>query len=112
VTDEQSHPEVSDEATSLATRLLALGSTQRLRIVAELLAGELHVSELARRVEMSRALLYMHLTKLEAAGFVSGRLELGDDGKAVKIFKVVPFDITVNPEVIAAAVSSHTPNKE
>ncbi len=110
--DEQSHPEVADEATSLAARLLALGSTQRLRIVAELLAGELHVSELARRVEMSRALLYMHLTKLEAAGFVSGRLELGDDGKAVKIFKVVPFDIAINPEAIATAVSSGNPTKE
>jgi DNA-binding transcriptional ArsR family regulator len=72
------------DAESLSTRLTAIASAQRMRIIA-LLAGEkLHVSELARRVGMSRALLYMHLTKLEEAGFVAGHLELSDDGKALK----------------------------
>ncbi len=69
---------------TLVSQLLAVASPQRMRILAELSHRELHVSELARQVEMSRALLYMHLRKLEVAGFVSGRLELGDDGKAVK----------------------------
>jgi DNA-binding transcriptional ArsR family regulator len=90
---------------SLSAMLAAIASPQRMRIVA-LLAGErLHVSELARRVGMSRALLYMHLTKLEEAGFIAGHLELSDDGKALKFFQVVPFTITIDPAAIVAAVA-------
>lgn len=92
-------------AEAFAERLSAIASAQRLRILAELVAGERHVSELARRVEMSRALLYMHLRKLEAAGYIVGRLELGDDGKAVRIYSVEPFSLDINPQVIAAVVT-------
>src|SRR5690606_40852354 len=89
----------------LSDRLAAIASPQRMRIIS-LLAGErLHVSELARRVGMSRALLYMHLTKLEEAGFVTGHLELSDDGKALKYFEVVPFAITIDAAAIVAAVA-------
>jgi transposase-like protein len=49
---------------ALSQRLAAFASPQRMRIIAELMTGQTHVSELARRVGMSRALLYMHLTKL------------------------------------------------
>lgn len=90
----------------LGNWLAAIASPQRMRILAELAGGQLHVSELARRVEMSRALLYMHLTKLEQAGFVAGHLELGDDGKALKYFEVVPFSTTVDLESIIAAVAA------
>lgn len=91
-------------AETLSNQLAAIASPQRMRIIA-LLAGErLHVSELARRVGMSRALLYMHLAKLEEAGFVAGHLELSDDGKALKFFEAVPFEISVTPAVIVAAV--------
>ena len=99
----------TESTESLVERLLAIASPQRFRIIAELVHGEVHVSELARRLEMSRALLYMHLRKLEVAGFVSGHLELGDDGKAIKIYEVVPFSVVVSPEVIARAV---TPTEE
>ena len=97
------------DAAELSNRLAAIASPQRMRIIA-LLAGErLHVSELARRMEMSRALLYMHLTKLEEAGFVGGHLELSDDGKAMKFFEVLPFAIAVDAKTIVDAVSkSHT----
>ena len=61
-----------------------MANPQRLRIVAELSDGRVHVSELARRLGMSRPLLYMHLDKLEKAGLVAGRLELSVDGKAMK----------------------------
>jgi len=91
-------------AEELSSRLAAIASTQRLRIIAELVDEKLHVSELARRMEMSRPLLYMHLAKLEEAGFVTGHLELSDDGKALKFFESVPFDISVTPAVIVAAV--------
>lgn len=93
-------------AEELATRLTAIASVQRLRILANLAEGTVHVSELARRVGMSRALLYMHLTKLEEAGYVAGHLELSEDGKALKIFRAVPFTITIDQRVITAAVAA------
>lgn len=91
-------------AEELSSRLTAIASPQRMRIIAQLAGESLHVSELARRMEMSRALLYMHLAKLEEAGFVTGHLELSEDGKALKFFEAVPFDITITPTVILAAV--------
>ena len=93
------------DAEVLATRLAAIASVQRMRIISELGDEPLHVSELARRVGMSRPLLYMHLRKLEEAGFVAGHLELGPDGKAMNIFEVAPFALTITPDVIAAAIS-------
>ena len=99
------------DAETLSMRLAAIASPQRMRIIATLAGQRLHVSELARRVEMSRALLYMHLSKLEEAGFVSGELELGADGKALKFFEVVPFSLTVDVGAIVAAVGAPDPAK-
>lgn len=90
----------------LSDRLAAIASPQRMRILATLAGEELHVSELARRLGMSRPLLYMHLTKLEEAGFVSGRLELSDDGKALKCFQIQPFSLVIDAKTITAAVAS------
>lgn len=87
----------------LAARLAAIASPQRIRILAELADAPRHVSELARRVEMSRALLYMHLTKLEEAGYVTGHLELGEDGRALKVFEAVPFSLTLDLQTLASA---------
>ncbi|GAA2611116.1 winged helix-turn-helix domain-containing protein [Dactylosporangium fulvum] len=84
--------------------LAALASPHRLRIVAALTHGRAYVSELARRLEMNRPLLYMHLRRLEAAGLVSGALETARDGSSVKYFEVVPFAVALTPEAIAAAV--------
>ncbi|TFD27559.1 ArsR/SmtB family transcription factor [Cryobacterium cryoconiti] len=89
-------------------RLAALANPHRFRIIALLAEESLHVSELARRLGMSRALLYMHLQRLEAAGYVTGHLELSDDGKALKFFEVVPFEVTTNVASIAAAVAADT----
>ncbi|MEH6780760.1 MAG: winged helix-turn-helix domain-containing protein [Rhodoglobus sp.] len=89
----------------LGAWLAAVANPQRMRILAELSSGQQHVSELARRVGMSRALLYMHLAKLEEAGFVAGHHELSDDGKALKLFEVVPFRVTVTPALLARAVA-------
>jgi predicted transcriptional regulator len=47
----------------------------------------------------------MHLTKLEEAGFVKGHLELGQDGKALKYFEIVPFAITVDIAAVKNAVA-------
>src|ERR1700757_884991 len=84
--------------------LTAIAHPLRLRIVAELRDGWVHVSELARRLGMSRPLLYMHLDKLEKAGLVAGRLELSGDGKAMKYFELEPFDLHLNAETIITAL--------
>lgn len=85
-----------------------MGHAQRLRIVAELAGGRLYVSELARRLGISRPLLYMHIERLEKAGMVLGALELSDDGKALKYFELAPFDLHLNVETIVAAVREDT----
>ncbi|MGO9276212.1 MAG: ArsR/SmtB family transcription factor [Streptosporangiaceae bacterium] len=84
--------------------LTAVANPQRLRIIAELGGGRVHVSELARRLGMSRPLLYMHLDKLEKAGLVTGQLELSDDGKAMKYFELAPFEVRLTPDLISEAV--------
>jgi DNA-binding transcriptional ArsR family regulator len=84
--------------------LTAVANPQRMRVVAELTGGRVHVSELARRLGMSRPLLYMHLDRLEKAGLVVGQLELSEDGKAMKYFELAPFDIQLTAQAITDAV--------
>ncbi|MDA3647756.1 winged helix-turn-helix domain-containing protein [Saccharopolyspora indica] len=88
----------------LLALLSAVGHAQRLRIIAELADGRLYVSELARRLGMSRPLLYMHLERLEKAELVAGNLELSADGKALKYFELRPFEFTLDVDVIRAAL--------
>lgn len=90
----------------LSTVLAAVASPQRMAILNELREGRLHVSELARRAGMSRALLYMHLAKLEAAAFVSTSLELSPDGTALKFVSLRPFSLQVDIDTISAAVGN------
>jgi predicted transcriptional regulator len=52
----------------------------------------------------------MHLQRLEAAGLVSGSLELSEDGKAMKYFEVTPFAYTLTPETIAQAARTISEN--
>ena len=62
---------------------------------------------------MSRPLLYMHLDRLEKAGLVNGHLELSDDGKAMKYFELVPFELRVTAEtVISALAADQTQGKQ
>jgi len=84
--------------------LTAVANPLRLRIVAELSGGRVHVSELARRLGISRPLLYMHLDRLEKAGLIVGQLELSEDGKAMKYFELNPFDVRLTAEAITEAV--------
>ncbi|RJL32062.1 ArsR/SmtB family transcription factor [Bailinhaonella thermotolerans] len=84
--------------------LTALGHPVRLRVLAELAEGRVHVSELARRAGVSRPLLYMHLERLEAARLVEGRLELSDDGKAMKYIELLPFDLRLTIDTVLAAL--------
>jgi len=94
----------------LLTMLTAVANPLRLRVIAELADGRVHVSELARRLGISRPLLYMHLDRLEKAGIVTGHLELSEDGKAMKYFELAPFELRLNADVITEALraSDHT----
>ena len=80
--------------------LSALDNPHRLRVLAALSGKRNYVSQLAREVGMSRPLLHMHLQRLEAAGLIAGTLELSEDGKAMKYFEVIPFEINLTPERI------------
>ncbi|HEY3506554.1 MAG TPA: helix-turn-helix domain-containing protein [Actinocatenispora sp.] len=81
-----------------------LANPHRLRVVAALTHRRRYVSELARELGISRALLQLHLKKLESAGLVTAQLELSDDGKAMKYYEVTEFAIELTPRRVAAAV--------
>src|SRR5690606_20728265 len=86
----------------------ALDHPLRLRVIAALAAGRRYISALARELGISRPLLYLHLDRLEKAGLVTGSLELGKDGKAVKWYELRPFAIRITPTVVVTAVAHLT----
>lgn len=92
----------------LVQMLSTLASPHRLRVVAALVRERNYVSRLARELGISRALLQVHLRKLEAAGLVSAHLELSEDGKAMKFYEVNQFVYTLTPAAIAAAAETLT----
>lgn len=93
--------------TDLLKALAALSNPHRMRILAALVqSGRQYVSELARQIGISRPLLYLHLQKLEAAGFVKSELALSDDGKALNWFEACEFEMTLSPEVIVATAAN------
>ena len=92
----------------LVEMLAALANPIRLRIVARLAGGRDYVSHLAREIGISRPLLHMHLQRLEAAGLVVGKLELSEDGKAMKFYEVADFDLRLTAAALAEAVRTLT----
>ncbi|WP_256961681.1 ArsR family transcriptional regulator [Streptomyces sp. NRRL B-24572] len=92
----------------LVLMLATLANPHRLRVVAVLAGGRKYVSQLARDLGISRALLQVHLKKLEAAGLVSAQLEISPEGKAMKFYEVTPFAVHLTPESIAAVLPTLT----
>jgi predicted transcriptional regulator len=90
--------------------LATLANPHRLRIVATLAQERTYVSQLARELDISRALLQVHLRKLEAAGLVSPVIEVSEDGKAMKFYEVTPFTLQLTPKTIALAAQTLTAN--
>src|SRR5580658_8455112 len=86
--------------------LATLANPHRLRVVAALAAERDYVSRLARELGISRALLQVHLRKLEAAGLVSATIEVSEDGKAMKFYEVTPFTLQLTPKTIMVAVQT------
>ena len=83
--------------------LATLANPHRMRVVAALARERNYVSALARDLGISRALLQVHLRKLESAGLVRSAVEVSGDGKAMKFYEVAPFALLLTPEAIAAA---------
>ena len=81
------------DAARLAQMLSALGSEPRLRIIASLETDSTHVSELARRLGMSRPLLYQHLNRLEAAGLIESGLEQLGESRVRKHYWSLRFSL-------------------
>ena len=89
--------------------LATLANPHRLRVVAALAAERNYVSQLARELDISRALLQVHLRKLQAAGLVTADIEVSADGKAMKFYEVTPFALQLTPQAIQMAVRTlHT----
>jgi len=98
-----------DELTTgdeLLRMLAALASGHRLRILAVLHREPAYVSQLARDVGLSRPLVHMHLQRLEQAGLVSSRLELSEEGKAMRFYEVTAFAVEISPTRIAEAAQT------
>jgi predicted transcriptional regulator len=91
--------------------LATLSNPHRVRVVAALAGGRNYVSRLARELDISRALLQVHLKKLEAAGLVFSKMELSEDGKAMKFYEVNPFSVHLTPEFLASVAETLTIEK-
>jgi len=87
--------------SGLLEALSALANPHRLQIITALLNEANYVSQLAREIGISRPLLIMHLKKLEDASLVKSRLELSGDGKAMRYYEVINFNIQLTPELIS-----------
>jgi predicted transcriptional regulator len=86
--------------------LATLANPHRLRVVSALAEERNYVSRLARDLGISRALLQVHLRKLEAAGLVTANIEVSEDGKAMKFYEVTPFVLHLTPKTIMIAARS------
>ena len=84
----------------MLTVLTVLASPHPMQVVAALAEERNYVSQLARDLGISRALLQMHLRKLGAAGLVPASVEVSAHGKAMKFYEVAPRALHGTPEMI------------
>jgi len=78
----------------------ALSHPMRIKIIGILSEKRRYVSELAKLMNMSRPLLYMHLKKLDDAAIVVSNYEISTSGKSMKYYEVKAFDIRLTPELL------------
>src|ERR1700752_231328 len=88
--------------------LATLANPHRLRVVAALAEERNYVSQLARELGISRALLQVHLRKLDAAGLISAAIEVSAAGKARKFYDVTPFALQLTPGTTMVAARTLT----
>jgi len=104
--------ETFKDGDALLRALATLANPHRLRIVATLAAERNYVSRLARDLGISRALLQVHLRRLEAAGLVSASVEVSADGKAMKFYEVAPFALHLTPDTIRIAAQTLSTDRD
>jgi len=104
--------ETFKDGDALLRALATLANPHRLRIVATLAAERNYVSRLARDLGISRALLQVHLRRLEAAGLVSASMEVSADGKAMKFYEVAPFALHLTPDTIRIAAQTLSTDRD
>jgi len=78
----------------------ALSHPMRIKIAGILANERKYVSELAKIMQMSRPLLYMHLKKLEEAALVNSHYEISDSGKTMKYYELKTFSIGLTPDLL------------
>lgn len=88
------------KAEEYVTLFDAFSHPVRIKIIGVLTNGRQYVSELARLVNISRPLLYMHLKKLETAGLVESTMEISDNGKAMKYYTLLNFELQITKELL------------
>jgi ArsR family transcriptional regulator len=93
--------------TELAAKLDALGHPLRLKIVAALSQQEMYLNEIANSIGVSRALAKIHLKKLEKAGIAKSRIVTAEgEAKALRYYKLEPFDIHVSAQLLQKEVEN------
>ncbi len=79
----------------------ALSHPLRVKILKLLLEKEWYIYELAKELNISRQLLYLHIRKLERAGLVESDLRLDEKEPRVKRFyKAKKFKVVIDDELI------------
>ncbi len=75
----------------------AISHPLRLKLLYMLSEREWYVYELAKELSVSRQVLYLHLKRLEKAGFVESDLRLEDDDmRAKKFFRLKDFNVSID----------------
>ena len=93
----------------------ALSHPVRIKIIGILAEGRQYVSELARLVNISRPLLYMHLKKLETARLVTSAMKISESGKAMKYYALEDFELQITKELLnglSQNIIIETPSKD
>jgi len=89
-----------------------LSNKHRLRIIAALSEKRKYTSELARELEISRPLLYLHLRKLEEVGILKGKTELGKGNRARRYYELCDFELCLNGKKIKEMMENEEKRKK
>ncbi|MGB2842309.1 MAG: winged helix-turn-helix domain-containing protein [Halobacteriota archaeon] len=89
-----------------------LNNKHRLRIIAALSEKRKYTSELARELEISRPLLYLHLRNLEEVGILKGKTELGKGNRAMRYYELCDFELCLNGKKIKEILENDEKKKK
>ncbi|MFP4655670.1 MAG: ArsR/SmtB family transcription factor [Methanohalobium sp.] len=91
----------------------AISHPLRLKLIYMLAEREWYVYELAKELNVSRQVLYLHLKRLEKAGFVESDLRLEDkDMRAKKFFRLEQFNVEIGIDDLNQIFEGSSDNKK